>query len=280
MADNKKGNNDGGGNTGGSSAKPGEKEAKGIVVQLIRKLLSPLEGVVPEKHLNFLLSIFNPFLGDTAQAAATKLKRVLGNPDWLGSTAVGSILGPIAAKIEEAARGEAEPTRVFLVKASDWCEEFASALRRDGDDPSDSKSSGKSSGKTTDSFEPVKAARLKDQQERLAKATPAEATALRKKILDDSEALAKSEKFMRSGVQEPKVPGTPLSEQFGEVLGRVNTSLTRNLTQVNQSLERRTNRRNSEIDTDLAEQKRKEGVHRKVNGEPFLTKVRKVILGF
>jgi len=169
-------------------------------------------------------------------------------------------------------------TRTLLKEAGEYIESFTQVFCNE----EESGGSGKhEAGTAQDLLTPVKASRLKEQQERLAKASSANAPALRQQILDDTKALAEAEEIMLKGIEKPKAqkePGVPLSDQIGEVLGKVNDSIERNLGPAVDMLGKTEKKWKKDIE-DAALKERTEASLRFIKGESFGRKCLRVIFG-
>lgn len=213
----------------------GAKEAKGVIGKLIESALAPLERFLPKKNLNVLLSVLNPWLDESAETVAEKARKYTEQYPWLQNKIVGSAIGAFAAQIEEAAEKYDEPTKVFFKKASDWFETFATALQN-ASPKHEVHTDSKVTGLAKEAFVPVRVARMKEEQERLAKASHAESPAVRLKIIEDAKTLAESEELMLRGIKKPDEPSVPFGEQIREVVENIDQGLHGTFAPVNHRL--------------------------------------------
>ncbi|MES2087467.1 MAG: hypothetical protein V4467_00585 [Patescibacteria group bacterium] len=193
--------------------KDGASNAFKNITEPLKKAL----GGTPD--LNTFLSLLNPFLSDSAEAAAAKAKKSLGNDHWLCSRKGESVIGVIAAQIENYAATQKDPLQGALMKAADWFEAFAEALRSKDGDPA-------TAGKVTARASSAGITKLDEEflqwaQGKLQSADLAQIAEVEAEILKKAEARERLKKLAAEGLppvekpvvpKPPKEPGTPWTE--------------------------------------------------------------------
>ena len=208
----------------------GEEKAKGIVGSLLESLLQPFAKFLPKKNLNILISLLNPWLDDSAEASALKVKQWLGEHPWLKDKKVGSALGALSAKIEDEADKYDEPTRVALKKISDWIQTFTSELRKDSGEYGEetSHSTGSSSTERAKKFDAGDAKLAEDGLDLILTAPPSGLDNIRAINRGRANAWHEHKETVKHGPPKPKEekePGVPFSEMLHEVGEAVGGSL-------------------------------------------------------
>lgn len=173
-------------------------------------------------ELNPVLSLLNPFIGDSAEAAADKVKKVLPANHWFLTKKGESIIGVVAALIEKESDKHREPTKALLEKASDWFEQFGRALRTSQIDTAKGTERHKPDGaKNSEVISNHYKEFLKNARIKMAAAKPDEKKALAKELQKEGQFYEKLIVLMTEGLpkkapkpEPPKEKGEPWTEKF------------------------------------------------------------------
>ncbi len=223
------------------STTSGGEKVKGIIGKMIESMLEPLKGILPKKNLNVLISLLNPWLDESAEATANRMKKWTRDYPWLRNKAVGSALGAFAAQIEEEAEKYDEPTKVFFKKASDWFETFSSELLRE--DSGDAHKSEKKKDQTPlhpelqDALAKASADIVTDSAELIKATPPGGKEAMDEILAGRADSLWKVQDRLLNGPPKPEKPKEP-HVPFSERLHQVGEVVQKTLKPLNEELER------------------------------------------
>ena len=130
MAEYKKG----GGEGGGDVTERAKKEAQGVIARALDALVAPISGLLPAKHLNAVLSLFNKWLiEDPAEKMVGRATELIDRHSWVKNELFLSFLEGVAAEIEDIGPTCKEPgARALVAKASDLLETIVPLIRNSG----------------------------------------------------------------------------------------------------------------------------------------------------